>query len=90
MEAVEASNFLVGDRVSALATIFDDQSGNWSKLTFGSSWNTARCNGTITNINSKKSVKVRWDIDGKKTNIETKLLKLESRDKNKISEWNQF
>ena len=65
-----------GARVAVPANYFDKKNDNsWSFSQFGENWLTAKCFGTILNvIASKNSAKVKWDIDGKITNVQLSVL----------------
>ena len=71
----------MGDRVSVLATYFDNpkDSISWSSITFGDGNRSARCSGIskkITGSKDQKRVHVLWALDQKITEVHFKDLEL--------------
>ena len=62
------------------ATIFDreeDGDQRWSKLAFGSQWDSALCYGRVVRVYEKAKVAtIRWEIDNTLTALSTSVLTL--------------
>jgi hypothetical protein len=70
----------VGDRVSALATIFDQKNDHtWSQSEFGENWSSARCYGTCQKVfKASLCASVKWDIDNRTTKVACSVLRIEN------------
>jgi len=76
-----------GARVAVPAYYFDTKGDNsWSFSQFGDNWASAKCKGTnISIVVSRKSARIKWDVDGKITTVQLSVLELISESNGKFS-----